>query len=151
MSIFPGRKRILYVEDQPDTSELIGLMLDLSGYEVSFADTVTEGLKLARSGRFALTLLDQNLPDGTGVELCRRIRAFDQHTPILFFSAAARHEIGPPARAAAAQGCLNKTTDISVLTETVARLISEAEDAEQIEWNSDNSPADRTDKIRERE
>lgn len=140
MSIIPGRKRILYVEDQPDTSEMIGLMLDLSGYEVSFADTVSEGLKLARSGRFALILLDQNLPDGTGLELCRRIRAFDQHTPILFFSAAARHEIGTLARAAAAQGCLNKTTDISVLTETVARLIREAEGAETDRMEQSRQP-----------
>src|SRR5262249_23979063 len=48
-----------------------------------------EGLRLAQQQDFDLYILDNWLPDRSGVELCRSIRKFDPDTPILFYSAAA--------------------------------------------------------------
>jgi len=53
------------------------------------ASDFDEGLRLAQQQDFDLYILDNWMPDKSGVELCRAIRAFDPYTPILFYSAAA--------------------------------------------------------------
>ena len=83
------RCRFLCVEDDKDNCEALAYILRLSGYEVTTADTVAEGLRLAREQTFDLIILDNRFKSSSGVELCRRIREFDSHTPILFYSAAA--------------------------------------------------------------
>ena len=82
-------RRILYIEDHADTRELVTLLLAQKSYEVISGSTIETGIALAGAGNFDLFLLDSWLPDGSGLELCRRIRQFDKTTPILFYSAAA--------------------------------------------------------------
>jgi len=77
-----SKKRILCAEDHPDESELITTIL--SPYEVISSYSKADALVRATSDSFDLYLLDYHLPDGTGLELCLLIRAFDQSTPIFF-------------------------------------------------------------------
>lgn len=79
------KKRILCVEDHQDTCEMIALLL--KDYEVVGAYSLAEGLRRATSESFDLYLLDYNLPDGTGLELCLFIRGFDRETPIVLCTA----------------------------------------------------------------
>ena len=78
--------RILYVDDNEDTRLMIEVLLGASNYEVATAASMASGLHLAHSEAFDLYLLDTRLPDGTGTELCAKIREFDSTTPIIFFS-----------------------------------------------------------------
>lgn len=78
--------RILFVDDHEDTRYLITRLLGTQGYEVEAAQTVEEGLQLARVGGFDLYLLDSRFADGSGTELCEGIREFDKTTPIVFYS-----------------------------------------------------------------
>ena len=78
--------RILFVDDHEDMRYLIQHLLRGYGYEVSAAQSVEEGLQLARSGGFDLYLLDSRFADGSGTELCEGIREFDKTTPIVFYS-----------------------------------------------------------------
>jgi CheY-like chemotaxis protein len=78
--------RILSVDDHEDTLLMLQAMLGARGCRVTGAASVSEGLKRAEAGEFDLYLLDFKFPDGTGRELCERIREFDRETPILFFS-----------------------------------------------------------------
>src|SRR5262245_63851228 len=80
------RKRLLQVENHEDDWEMVALRL--RGYKLTFARDFDEGLRLARQGYFDLYILDNWLPGGSGVGLCRIIRVFDPHTPILFYSGA---------------------------------------------------------------
>jgi DNA-binding response OmpR family regulator len=57
--------------------------------EAQAVGTAAQALSLMQEERFDLFLLDARLPDLDGFELCRRMRTFDPHTPILFFSGAA--------------------------------------------------------------
>ena len=82
-------RRILYIEDHEDTRELVTLLLAQKSYKVITGSTIESGVALAGAEKFDLYLLDSWLPDGSGLDLCRRIRQFDQTTPILFYSAAA--------------------------------------------------------------
>ena len=80
------KPRILFVDDHEDTRLVILTWLGVVGYEVVAADGVNEGLKLAKNEKFDLYLLDSKFGDGSGKELCEKIREFDPITPIVFFS-----------------------------------------------------------------
>jgi CheY-like chemotaxis protein len=81
----PAKKRILCVDDHSDNCELISIIL--KDCEVTSAYSMADALKRATAERFDLYLLDYHLPDGTGLELCLMLRAFDRDTPILFATA----------------------------------------------------------------
>jgi two-component system phosphate regulon response regulator PhoB len=69
------RPRILAVDDEPDLLELVRMGLDAAGYEVETAETGAAALERLRTAPPDLLLLDLMLPDLSGTELCRRIRA----------------------------------------------------------------------------
>lgn len=99
------KKRILCVEDHPDTCELISTVL--KGFEVISAHTKADAIETILNNKFALVLLDYHLPDGTGEEVCRHIRAYDNRTPILFVTGS--HTFTErQARSMGAQGTLHK-------------------------------------------
>lgn len=77
-------RRILHVEDDADNREMVCLML--AEHQVTSVETYAEGLVAAQRHDFDLYLIDHNLEDGLGVDLCREIRRFDKDTPILFCS-----------------------------------------------------------------
>jgi two-component system OmpR family response regulator len=99
--------------------------LEQCGYDVPVARTCADALKLAEAEGFDLYLLDHRLPDGSGIELCREIRAFDSRTPILFCSAAAREADRQAALAAGAQGYLIKPISLEELDSAVALMLDE--------------------------
>ncbi len=104
---------------------MLRILLGRAGYEVGAASGVAEGLRLAEDGRFDLYILDNSLADGTGLELCRRIREFDSATPILFFSGLAYESDRRLGLDAGAQGYLVKPGGLDKLVETVTRLIGD--------------------------
>jgi len=115
--------RVLYIEDHEDTRELVTLVLEQRSYEVVTGATIETGLTLARSQHFDLYLLDSWLPDGSGLDLCRRIREFDKATPILFYSAAAYEIDKDLALRSGAQAYLIKPSQPSELCSLVVSLI----------------------------
>ncbi|MGB9179125.1 MAG: response regulator [Pyrinomonadaceae bacterium] len=78
--------RILFVDDHEDTRFMIQTWLARFNYEVATAENTASGLQMAQSQRFDIYVLDTYLSDGSGKDLCRRIREFDSTTPIIFYS-----------------------------------------------------------------
>ncbi|MBC8059216.1 MAG: response regulator transcription factor [Clostridiaceae bacterium] len=78
--------RLLLVEDDESLALGIEFSLKDGGYEVSRASTVEVGKSLFHLEQFDLILLDVNLPDGNGYELCKYIRTKSQ-VPIIFLTA----------------------------------------------------------------
>jgi PAS domain S-box-containing protein len=70
-----ARTKVLMVDDDVATLQLYSELLRAEGYEVSEASTGQEGLRAARERRPDLVLLDVMLPDLSGVEICRQIKA----------------------------------------------------------------------------
>jgi len=118
------KKRILFVDDDKDAQELV--KLTLTDYVIVVAYEFSEGLSLARQWHFDLYILDNWLPDGTGIELCRQIREFDPLTPILFYSAAGYTKDTEDAFGVGAQEYLIKPVTPEELTLAVARWVSDA-------------------------
>ncbi|HSP44820.1 MAG TPA: response regulator [Chthoniobacterales bacterium] len=81
------RARILHVDDHQDSRLMMAALLQDCGYGVLTAGSVGEGLELAKEIEFDLYILDVRLPDGTGVELCQKLRDLNRKTPILYYSA----------------------------------------------------------------
>ena len=80
---------VLCVDDDEDSREMLGLLLKHWQIGSKTVGTATQALSLIQAERFDLYLLDTQLPDLDGFELCRRMRSLDPQTPILFFSGAA--------------------------------------------------------------
>ena len=115
--------RVLYIEDHADTVEMVTLMLQASGLNVQACSTLEAGLAAAADNKFDLYLLDVWLPDGSGMDLCRKIREFDAKTPIVFYSAAAYDGDKDAALESGAQAYLVKPTDSPNLCERIFSLL----------------------------
>lgn len=79
--------RILIVEDDRNIARVIQLELQHEGYQVDIAYTGTEGLHKLTSSAWSLVLLDVMLPEWSGLEVLRRMRASDNHTPVILLTA----------------------------------------------------------------
>lgn len=78
--------RLLLVEDDDSLALAIEFTLKDEGYEVIRASTVEESKKAFEEYQFDLLILDVNLPDGSGYELCKYIRVRSD-VPIMFLTA----------------------------------------------------------------
>ena len=80
-------KKILIVEDEQKLSRVIQLELQYENYETEIANTGTEALRLIQEQTWDLVLLDIMIPELSGLEVLRRIRRTDDHTPIILLTA----------------------------------------------------------------
>jgi DNA-binding response OmpR family regulator len=79
--------RILLVEDDPDLSKLAALHLRDEGWDVELeSDGARAADRLSRD-RFDLIVLDLMLPGVDGLEICRRLRAAENYTPLIILTA----------------------------------------------------------------
>ncbi|HVA04829.1 MAG TPA: response regulator transcription factor [Acidimicrobiales bacterium] len=79
--------KILVVDDEPYITDLLGAALRFEGFSVETAATGGDAMTLAERGHHDLVLLDVMLPDVEGTEVCRRMRAQGNRTPVLFLTA----------------------------------------------------------------
>jgi DNA-binding response OmpR family regulator len=88
MTATPVKPKILAVEDQPAVLETMIYLLKRVGCEAVGAKTGTEGMRLAQAEEFDLITLDIDLPDISGLEVCRRLKRDLRlcHTPVIFVS-----------------------------------------------------------------
>ena len=122
------RARVLYVDDNEDSRVMLSTLLRFWRIETKAVGTGAQALSSIQAERFDLYLLDVRLPDLDGFELCRRMRAFDQHTPILFFSGAAYEADKKSAIKAGANAYVIKP-DLAGLIRSIAQFVSQAESA----------------------
>ncbi|MFK7691948.1 response regulator transcription factor [Paenibacillus sp. HJGM_3] len=91
MTAWTNAPTIVVVDDEPNITEVIRLYLEHANYEVRIMHSCTEAIAyLNGSVTPALLLLDVMLPDGSGFELCQRIRGMDGpsgQVPIIFLTA----------------------------------------------------------------
>lgn len=120
------KKRILYVDDDQDSCDVLKALLELSDYEVVIALTAADALRLVQSFHFDLYLLDAHLPGESGFQLCEKICELAGHTPVVFLSAAAYEADRREGLKAGAVAYLTKPMDFEVLAATMGRLIDKS-------------------------
>src|SRR5258708_11188653 len=114
--MIPLRLRVLFSEDNQDTREMISILLDEVGIDVVCPKTAHEVLDLAKQEHFDAFVLDNWTPGLSGLDLCREIRKFNLHTPIIFYSAAAFAHDKAQALASGAQCYITKPGNVQALT-----------------------------------
>lgn len=82
-----ARMKILVVEDEMNVAEVLKRGLTEEGYDTELAFDGMIGLRLARTGKYDLIVLDVNLPLLNGLELCKQLRETDELTPVLMLTA----------------------------------------------------------------
>jgi two-component system response regulator RegX3 len=137
------RSRILLVEDHEDTCELVAFVLMDSNYLVETTSSIVAALKLAQTEHYSLFIFDSVLPDGTGLELCERVRKFDQLTPIVFYSGLAYEKDKVSALDAGAQAYLVKPVNIEELVKSVRDLLARVPESKGSEKKRRASRLDR--------
>jgi CheY-like chemotaxis protein len=117
------KARILHVDDHQDTRLMMAALLQERGYGVLTAGSVGEGLQLAKDIAFDLYILDVRLPDGTGVELCQKLRQMHPGIPILYYSAYGDAAEVESALAICGDAYLKKPVCIADIENLVASLL----------------------------
>ncbi len=89
MEEFPPKTSILYIEDDPEMIDLVALILNRQGYEVTGANGGRKGLELASSSRPDLVLLDLMMPDMDGWDVYHQLKSseFTRNIPVIIITA----------------------------------------------------------------
>ena len=67
---------ILIIEDEPDIRKNLEYNLSREGFNVSSVSSLKDGFKSLDSNTYSLILLDLMLPDGSGLDLCKKIKLY---------------------------------------------------------------------------
>lgn len=116
------QKRFLIVEDDIESCKILNIVL--ADYDLTVVHTLTSAKPHYQTRHFDIFMLDNWLPDGSGIDFCREIRTTHPDTPIIFTSAAAHNNNISEATAAGATRYLIKPYDPFELQEIVKDLLS---------------------------
>jgi len=119
-------KRLLCVEDDRDTCEILRYVM--TNYDFRSVDTIASAIALIDERPFDLYVLDNWLPDGSGIELCKHIRQSNSRTPIIFTSAIGQRAEIDLAIASGANRYLVKPYEPDALLQAVKELLTPADD-----------------------
>lgn len=79
--------KILLVEDNPLTLKGLSYLLERENYQIDAVTTAESALDRLNTGHYDLILLDVSLPDGSGFDLAKRLRADNSTVPFIFITA----------------------------------------------------------------
>ncbi len=123
---FPAARksaRILIVEDKGDTAEMTRMLLEQFGYEVEIAGDVAQALKTMESRAFDVLLSDLGLPDGSGIDLMRSLRARGDTTRGIAMSGYGQEEDVRRSREAGFAVHLTKPVDADMLADAISGVL----------------------------
>lgn len=128
-----SRRRILLVDDDPRLQDIVGLYLDMEGYEVAKASNGEDGLREVEANPPDLVIMDIMMPGMDGIEACRRIRGNPDtaHIPVLMFSALSGDDDVERARLAGANHLITKPFTLVGLGSVVKSYLTSDSDAGQ--------------------
>jgi PAS domain S-box-containing protein len=118
------RVRLLLVEDHLDTARALSRLLQSRGYKIETVATVEAGIEAAQRNSFDLLLCDLGLPDGSGIDLIRKIRMKGK-TPAIALTGFGMQEDVEQASRAGFNAHLTKPVNLQKLEVTIWRLLQE--------------------------
>ncbi len=108
-------KKLLYIEDDPESREMMADILRIHGYTFLSASRGLEGIRLATAEKPDLIIMDINLPDMNGYEVTTLLKSIKnlQHTPIIALSVDAEAQAKERTLAAGCDGFISKPINVS--------------------------------------
>lgn len=116
-------KRVLCVEDDRDTCDVLRFIM--TDYDFSAVHSVGDALERFGLEKYDLWVLDNWLPDGSGIELCERIRKSGDGSPIIFTSAVGQRQDIERALEAGATHYIVKPYEPETLLKAVKELLEQ--------------------------
>jgi len=126
--------RIVIIEDETLLVRNMTRYLVRLGHEVTSAATVAEGLRTHEDAQPDVVLVDHNLPDGTGIDVIRAIRARDLTTKIVMITAHGSVSIAVEAMKAGADDYLTKPVALEEVALQIDRLLSRSQAEESLAY-----------------
>ncbi len=126
-----GKYKILIIEDDSDLREGLSFSFSSDGYDVLETETKKEGLREIEKGGCDLVLLDCNLPDGTGFELCKEVRSYS-NIPIIMLTARDTELDEIKALELGVDDYLSKPFSLGVLKARMKRILQGKEEVDKI-------------------
>ena len=121
----PSPRRILVIDDEPDTVGLIELTLQTAGYQVITAQTGSQGLLAAQHDSFDLILLDIMMPDMSGYDVLKRLKEESASPPpVIFLTAKTRPEDREVAESLGSAAYLTKPATRGQLLDAIRKVRS---------------------------
>ncbi|MFT3983383.1 MAG: response regulator transcription factor [Lachnospiraceae bacterium] len=120
-------KKILIVEDDMFLNKTLAYNLKSDGYHVTSAYDYSVGLRNMRENYFDLLLLDINLPDGNGLDLCREVREECSDTYIIFLTANDRESDIIKGYEAGGADYITKPFSVAVLARKITAIFGNME------------------------
>ena len=123
--------RILIIEDDEDLRDGLTFSLAMDGCETSCAGTKREGMEQLKKGRYDLVLLDCNLPDGSGYDLCTEIREYGD-MPLFMLTARNTEMDEVKALELGAADFMSKPFSLAVLKARIRKILQSAEQGSRL-------------------
>jgi two-component system chemotaxis response regulator CheY len=116
--------RVLVVDDAPDVTEMIAIMMSYAGYQVVTAFSAPEAFDAARREQFDAVISDIGMPGMNGYQLAEALRGLPgyENTPLIAVTGFTMYDDRERARAAGFDGFLTKPINPSDLIEAVKRF-----------------------------
>jgi len=122
---------MLIVDDDPTIGDMLQRLLERTGHRIVVAQDGTTALRLYHRERFDLVLTDLSMPEMSGVELVRQLRAYDPEALILLFTGQALEEQIDQALKAGAVTVLYKPFELEDFLQAVSRAWKQRLPAQQ--------------------
>jgi two-component system response regulator PilR (NtrC family) len=119
----PSHFSLLVVDDEPDLRTLYELTLLREGYDVETAGTVEDALLHLKDRTYSLVITDMRLPDGTGLDLLRRLEETGRREKAIVITAYGSAENAVDALKAGAYDYLTKPVDLKQFRAVVASAL----------------------------
>ena len=117
---------LLVVDDEPDLRTLYELTLLREGYDIETAGSVEEALAHLKDRSYSLLITDMRLPDGTGLDLLRRLEEAGRREKAIVITAYGSAENAVEALKAGAYDYLTKPVDLKQFRAVVASALGRA-------------------------
>ena len=124
---------LLIIEDDASLNQMLQLHFEDAGYRVVGVKSCTDGLELLRKSAFDLILLDQQLPDGTGLELLRQLHSEDPGQAIVMMTGQHDLELAIQAIKEGAADFIHKPIKIDQLEIVVDRVLENRRLSREVE------------------
>lgn len=116
--------KLLIIEDDTDLREGLSFSFSGDGYDITEVGSKREGLREIEKGLYDIILLDCNLPDGTGFELCKEVRSYS-NVPIIMLTARDTELDEIKALELGVNDYLSKPFSLGVLKARMKRILQE--------------------------
>jgi CheY-like chemotaxis protein len=119
-----GKLRVLVVDDAPDVTEMLAMMMRYAGYDVTTAFSATEAFDAARRARFDVVVSDIGMPGMNGYQLAEALRALPDYAavPLVAVTGFTMFDDRERARASGFDDFLTKPISPADLLNAVKRL-----------------------------